>query len=59
MIHRHCKIRRAVIDRGCEIPEGTVIGYDRNQDQANGFRITENGIVLVTRSMLGQPGGYA
>lgn len=59
VIHRHCKIRRAVIDRGCEIPEGTVIGYDRNQDQANGFRITENGIVLVTRSMLGQPGGYA
>ena len=58
-IKRHCKIRRAIIDRGCEIPEGTVIGYDLEQDRANGFRITDKGIVLVTRGMLGQPGGYA
>ncbi|WP_321367172.1 glucose-1-phosphate adenylyltransferase [uncultured Desulfuromusa sp.] len=58
-IHRHCKIRKAIIDRGCEIPEGTIIGYDSEQDKANGFRITDKGIVLVTRGMLGQPGGYA
>ncbi len=58
-IHRHCKIRRTIIDRGCEIPEGSVIGYDTEQDKANGFRITDKGIVLVTREMLGQPGGYA
>ncbi|MCW8892026.1 MAG: glucose-1-phosphate adenylyltransferase [Deltaproteobacteria bacterium] len=58
-INRHCKIKRAIIDRGCEIPEGTVIGYDLEQDKANGFRITDKGIVLVTRGMLGQPGGYA
>ena len=59
IINRHCKIRRAIIDRGCEVPEGTVIGYDAEQDKANGFRITEKGVVLVTRGMLGQPGGYA
>lgn len=59
VIHRHCKIRRAIIDRGCVIPEGTVIGYDTEQDKANGFRISSKGIVLVTRSMLGQPDGYA
>ncbi|MDX2493732.1 MAG: glucose-1-phosphate adenylyltransferase [Desulfuromusa sp.] len=59
IVHRHCKIRRAIIDRGCEIPEGTVIGYDTEQDKANGFRITDKGVVLVTREMLGQPGGYA
>ena len=58
-INRHCKIRRAIIDRGCEISEGTIIGYDAEQDKANGFRITDKGIVLVTRGMLGQPGGYA
>lgn len=58
-INRHCKIRRAIIDRGCNIPEGTVIGYDVEQDKANGFRISPKGIVLVTRSMLGQPDGYA
>ncbi len=59
VINRHCRIRRAIIDRGCNIPEGTVIGYDSEQDRANGFRITSKGIVLVTRGMLGQPGGYA
>ncbi len=59
VIQRHCKIRRAIIDRGCEIPEGTVIGFDAEQDKANGFRISAKGVVLVTRRMLGQPEGYA
>lgn len=58
VIGRNCKIRRAIIDRGCDIPEGTVIGFDAEQDKANGFRITSKGIVLVTRGMLGQPEGY-
>ena len=59
VISRNCKIRRAIIDRGCQIPEGSVIGYDPEQDNANGFRITEKGLVLVTRGMLGQREGYA
>jgi glucose-1-phosphate adenylyltransferase len=59
VINRNCKIRRAIIDRGCNIPEGTVIGFDAEKDKANGFRISSKGIVLVTRSMLGQPDGYA
>lgn len=57
-VHRNCRIRRAIIDRGCKIPAGMVIGYDPEQDRANGFRITAKGIVLVTRGMLGQPDGY-
>jgi len=59
VVNRNCKIRRAIIDRGCEIPAGTVIGYDPEIDRKNGFRITDKGIVLVTRGMLGQPEGYA
>jgi len=59
VIHRGCKIRRAIIDRGCNIPAGSVIGFDPKQDKANGFRITEKGLVLVTRGMLGQREGYA
>ncbi len=59
VINRHCKIRRAIIDRGCNIPEGSVIGFDAEQDRANGFRISTNGIVLVTRSMLEPPQGSA
>ena len=52
VINRHCKIRHAIIDRNCEIPEGTVIGFDVDQDKANGFRISSKGVVLVTRNML-------
>ncbi|MEH6580805.1 MAG: glucose-1-phosphate adenylyltransferase [Halioglobus sp.] len=58
-IGRHCKIRKAIIDRGCVIPDGTEIGVDHEQDKANGFRVTSKGVVLVTRGMLGQPEGFA
>ncbi len=56
-IKRHCKLKRVIIDRGCVIPEGTTIGYDLEQDKARGFRVSEKGVVLVTREMLGQPVG--
>lgn len=57
-IKRHCHIRKAILDRGCVIPEGTQIGLDHNHDRARGFRVTEQGVVLVTREMLGLPVGY-
>ncbi len=59
VIGRRCKIRKAIIDRACVIPEGTEIGVDNEQDKANGFRVTARGVVLVTRGMLGQPEGSA
>ena len=52
-IGRHCRIRRAVIDKNCKIPEGSVIGYDMVEDRKR-FHVTEKGIVLVTPEMLGQ-----
>ena len=52
-IGRHCQIRSALIDRGCRIPEGTRIGFDRQQDEAR-FHVSPKGIVLVTPEMLGQ-----
>ncbi|MBQ4833443.1 glucose-1-phosphate adenylyltransferase [Pseudoalteromonas sp. MMG010] len=52
VINRHCKIKRAIIDRSCEIPAGLEIGYDRKTDEENGFRVSQKGIVLVTREML-------
>jgi glucose-1-phosphate adenylyltransferase len=52
IIHRNCKIKKAIIDRSCVIPEGMIIGYNHEDDRANGFRVTDNGVVLVTRDML-------
>jgi glucose-1-phosphate adenylyltransferase len=53
-IGRHCRIRRAIIDRWCQITEGTVIGHDLAADAARGFHVTEGGLTLVTPDMLGQ-----
>lgn len=53
IIGRNSRISKAVIDKGCDIPEGTVIGEDREED-ARRFYVTEQGVVLVTPEMLGQ-----
>ncbi len=42
------RIRRAVIDKWSKIPPGTVIGYDRADDEAR-FQVSESGIVVVSR----------
>ncbi|MEX8504782.1 glucose-1-phosphate adenylyltransferase [Leptothrix ochracea] len=50
-INRHCRVSKAVIDRGCKLPEGLVIGEDPVLD-AQRFHRSENGVVLVTSRML-------
>ncbi|HEX4065684.1 MAG TPA: glucose-1-phosphate adenylyltransferase [Acidobacteriaceae bacterium] len=47
-IGRHCRIKRAIIDRDVQLPEGTVIGYDQNEDKRNYF-VTPSGLTVVTR----------
>jgi glucose-1-phosphate adenylyltransferase len=53
-VGHNCRIRHAVIDKGCILPDGTVIGHDPEQDRKR-FHVTEKGRVLVTPDMLGQP----
>jgi glucose-1-phosphate adenylyltransferase len=48
VIGRHCRIRRAIIDRDVHIPEGTVIGYDPVEDKRRYF-VTPSGLTIVTR----------
>ena len=52
-IGKNCRIYHAVIDKGCVIPDGTVIGKDNEQDKER-FHVSPNGVVLVTPDMLGQ-----
>ncbi|WP_047497588.1 glucose-1-phosphate adenylyltransferase [Terriglobus sp. TAA 43] len=49
-IGRHCRIRRAIIDRDAHIPDGTVIGYDANEDRKK-YHVTPSGITVVTRDI--------
>ena len=48
-VGRHVKIRRAIIDKGVVIPDGSVIGYDFDEDRSNGYTVTTSGIVVVAR----------
>lgn len=50
-----CRIRRAIIDEDCDVPDGTVIGYDPVRD-AERFHVTQRGVVLVTADMLPKGG---
>ena len=53
-IMENCRIRNAIIDRGCVIAAGTEIGVDLEAARARGFRVTEGGHTLVTPGMLNQ-----
>jgi glucose-1-phosphate adenylyltransferase len=46
-----------VIDRGCAIPDGTVIGEDPARDAERFYR-TESGVVLVTPEALRRQTGH-
>ncbi len=53
-IGRRCRLRKAIIGYGCEVPPDMEIGFDPELDRSRGFRVTEGGVTLVTRTMLGQ-----
>jgi glucose-1-phosphate adenylyltransferase len=55
-VGRHCKIRRAIVDKHVTIPPGTVIGYDPEEDKAR-FQVTESGIVVIPKGMRIEPKG--
>ncbi|GIQ75023.1 glucose-1-phosphate adenylyltransferase [Bradyrhizobium sp. RD5-C2] len=50
-VGRGARLRNVVIDRGVRIPEGLVVGEDSEFDGKR-FRTTENGITLITQSMI-------
>jgi glucose-1-phosphate adenylyltransferase len=54
-VGRHARLTRVVIDHGCRIPEGMVIGEDPAED-ATRFERTDKGITLVTPEMLARLG---
>ncbi|HVO21029.1 MAG TPA: glucose-1-phosphate adenylyltransferase [Anaeromyxobacter sp.] len=49
-IGRHCKIRRAIVDKHVDIPAGTTIGYDLEKDRRQ-FHVTDSGIVIIPKGM--------
>nr|WP_179947965.1 glucose-1-phosphate adenylyltransferase [Thiomonas intermedia] len=50
-VSRSCRLNKVIVDRGCVLPEGMVIGEDPELD-ARRFERTSGGVVLVTKKML-------
>jgi glucose-1-phosphate adenylyltransferase len=50
-VSRNARLQNVVIDRGVRIPEGLVVGEDRDLDSKR-FRTTPAGITLITQPMI-------
>lgn len=49
-IGRRCRIRRAIIDKGVHVPEGTEIGYDHDEDRRRGFTVSPGGVTVIAKA---------
>jgi glucose-1-phosphate adenylyltransferase len=45
-IGRNSKLRRCILQKNVRIPDGSVIGYDHEEDKKH-YHVTESGIVVV------------
>jgi glucose-1-phosphate adenylyltransferase len=52
-VGRYVTLKRVIVDKNCKIPEGMEIGVNLELDRKR-FRVSPNGITLVTPEMLGQ-----
>jgi glucose-1-phosphate adenylyltransferase len=46
-VNRHARLRRAIIDRGVELPAGARVGFDPVEDRKR-HHVSEAGVVVVT-----------
>ena len=51
-VGRHCRLRKAIIDKEVRIPPHTTIGYDLDHDRQRGFVVTEQGVVVIAKAEL-------
>jgi glucose-1-phosphate adenylyltransferase len=46
-IGRHAVVENTIIDKNVDVPEGAVIGVDKDQDRARGFVVSDGGVTVV------------
>jgi len=49
-VGRHAKIRRAIVDKGVNIPPGFSVGYNPEED-AKRFTVSESGVVVIPKGV--------
>lgn len=51
-VGRHSHIVKAIIDKNVDIPPYTKIGFDKEEDLARGFYVSENGVTVVPKGAI-------
>jgi glucose-1-phosphate adenylyltransferase len=57
-VGRDCRLQNVIVDSGCEIPDGSVIGFDAIDD-AVAYDVSAGGVVLVTEQRMHGRGNRA
>jgi glucose-1-phosphate adenylyltransferase len=52
-VGEHVILKRAIVDKGCIVPDGLQVGVNPEEDRER-FYVSEKGITLITPEMLGQ-----
>ncbi len=52
-IGRHVTLKRVIVDKSCNIPEGLEVGVNPEEDRKR-FHVSPNGVTVITPEMLGQ-----
>jgi glucose-1-phosphate adenylyltransferase len=52
-VGRHVTLKRVIVDKSCNIPEGLEVGVNPDEDRKR-FHVSANGVTLITPEMLGQ-----
>src|SRR5580698_3921829 len=54
-IGRHAVVRNAILDKNVTVPEGAVIGVDKEHDRKRGFVVSKAGITVVGKGQVVLP----
>jgi glucose-1-phosphate adenylyltransferase len=54
-IGRHAVVENAILDKNVVVPEGAVVGVDKDHDRARGFVVSEAGITVVGKGQTVEP----
>ena len=54
-VGRRSRLHRVIVDKGVSIPAETEIGFDPVADRARGLKVTESGLVVISRGEKVEP----
>ena len=54
-IGRHAVVRNAILDKNVDVPEGVMVGVDKEHDRARGFVVSPGGVTVVGKGQAVTP----